>query len=172
MDIRETIHKRRSIRKYRKEKINLKIIYDILREANLAPSAGNLQARDFIIVDDDELKYKLAESALNQNFIAEAPIIIVVCANLNRIKPYGKRGLELYCIQDSAVAIDHILLLAVNQGFGTCWIGAFNEKKVSKILKLPEYIRPTALVPIGYPAEDPDPTPRIPIEKLIHYNNW
>ena len=172
MEVKEAIHKRRSIRRYRGDKISLKLIYDLLEKANLAPSAGNLQARDFIIVDDNDLKYKLAEAAYNQNFITEAPIIIVVCANFNRIKPYGRRGFELYCLQDSAAAIDHILLLAIDQGLGTCWIGAFNENMVSQILGLPEYIRPIALIPIGHPAEKPEPPPRIPIEQLIHHNHW
>ena len=64
------------------------------------------------------------------------------------------------------------LLMAIENGLGTCWVGAFNEKEVSKILQLPSHIRPVAIIPIGYPKEKPIPTPRIDIKELIHYNKW
>ncbi len=172
MDLREVIRRRRSIRRYRDEPLDVKEIYRLLDEANLSPSAGNLQSRDFIIVDDEELKEKLAYAALNQSFVAEAPIVVVVCANLKRVAPYGRRGRELYCIQDSAAAIDHLLLLVEDRGLGACWVGAFDENMVSRVLGLPSYIRPVALIPIGYPDEKPDPTPRLPIENIVHYNGW
>ena len=131
-----------------------------------------MQARDFIIVEDIEIRKELSKAALDQEFIIEAPVSIVVCANLDRISPYGTRGRELYCLQDAAAAVEHILLMAVENGLGTCWVGAFNEKEVSKILNLPSHIRPVAIIPIGYPKEKPTLTSRIDIKKLIHYNKW
>ena len=172
MELREAIEKRRSVRSFIDRDVKIDDIVEILEYANLAPSAGNLQARDFVVVRDDRLRKSLAKAALDQAFVSEAPIDIVVCANLRRISPYGARGINLYCIQDSAASIEHILLLALEYGLSTCWVGAFDERRVSKILDLPNYIRPVAIIPIGYPRHIPKPTPRIEIDKLVHTDRW
>jgi nitroreductase len=164
--------KRQSVRSFSVKAVPEHIIYDIILHAHRAPSAGNLQAREFIIVDDPAVKQELCKAAQYQEFLMEAPVDIVVCANLSRIKPYGKRGRELYCIQDSAAAVDHILLLAVEHGLSTCWVGAFNEAAVKTILKLPDHIRPVAIIPLGYPKTSTEPTSRMPIKKLTHKNTW
>ena len=172
MELREAIEKRRSVRSFIDRDVKIDDVVEILEYANLAPSAGNLQARDFVIVRDDRLRRSLAKAALDQAFVSEAPIDIVVCANLRRISPYGARGINLYCIQDSAASIEHILLLALEYGLSTCWVGAFDERRVSEILDLPSYVRPVAIIPIGYPRYIPKPTPRIEIDKLIHTDRW
>ena len=172
MDLKDTIQKRHSIRNFSDKEVSLNLIHEMIKFANLAPSAGNLQARDFIIVNDIELKKRLSAAALDQEFIVEAPVNIVVCANLNRISPYGMRGRELYCIQDSAASVEHILLLAVDNKLGACWVSAFDEIEVSKILNLPSYIRPVAIIPIGHPIGKAEPTSRIDTKALTHYNGW
>ena len=172
LDVKDAILNRHSVRSFSAKAPSADVISEIIKYAHLAPSAGNLQARDFIIVDDINIKKELSRAALNQEFIVEAPINIIVCANLDRISPYGTRGRELYCIQDSAASVENILLIAVENGLSTCWVGAFNEKEVSKILQLPSHVRPVAIIPIGYPKEKPTPTSRIDIKKLIHYNTW
>jgi len=172
MDLKEAIKKRSSIRSFLDKKPDEKIIHEIIEYAHLAPSAGNMQARDFIIIDDDNTKRKLSLASLNQEFVYEAPYDIVVCANLDRISSYGHRGKDLYSIQGSAAVVEHILLLAVEYGLGTCWVGAFNEKKVSEILDLPSQVRPIAIIPIGYPRKESKSTSRIDTKKLIHYNKW
>jgi nitroreductase len=163
---------RQSVRSFSERKVPEHIIYDIILHAHHAPSAGNLQARDFIVVDDPEVKQALCKAALNQEFLVEAPVDIVVCANLQRIKQYGKRGQELYCVQDSAAAVDHILLLAVEYGLAACWVGAFNEAEVKTILKLPDHIRPVVIIPLGYAKNTPEATSRIDVQKLVHKNRW
>ena len=172
MNVKEAIMHRQSVRSFSEKTVPEDIIYDIILHAHRAPSAGNLQAREFIIVDDEDIKRKLCKAALDQEFLIEAPVDIVVCANLSRIKSYGKRGRELYCIQDSAAAVDHMLLLAVEHGLATCWVGAFNEAEVATILNLPHHIRPVAIIPLGYPQNVPQPTSRIDLKKLIHTNTW
>ena len=172
MDLKEAIRNRHSVRDFSDKVIPKKIIDEIIEYANLAPSAGNLQARDFVIIDDNSVKEKLSNAAFNQKFIAKAPINIVVCANLKRISSYGNRGRELYCIQDASAAVEHILLLAVDNGLDACWVGAFDENKVSKILDLPSYVKPIAIVPIGYSNEQRTSTPRIDTNVLTHFNHW
>ena len=172
MDLKEAIRNRHSVSDFSDKVLHKKIIDEIIEYANLAPSAGNLQARDFVIIDDNNVKEKLSNAAFNQKFIAKAPINIVVCANLKRISSYGNRGRELYCIQDASAAVEHILLLAVDNGLDACWVGAFDENKVSKILDLPSYVRPIAIIPIGYSNEQRTSTPRIDTNVLTHFNHW
>ena len=172
MDLKQVIKNRHSVRSFSDKVPPKKIIDEIIEYANLAPSAGNLQARDFIIIDDHNIKEKLSDAALDQKFIVQAPINIVVCANLKRISSYGNRGRELYCIQDASAAVEHILLLAIVNGLDTCWVGAFDEKMVSKILDLPSYVRPIAIIPIGYSNEQKTSTSRIDINELKHFNHW
>jgi nitroreductase len=172
MDLKEAIKNRHSVRRFSNKKLPKELISEILEYAHLAPSAGNLQARDFIIVDDENQKINLAKASLDQMFMAEAPVNIVVCANLNRISPYGYRGKGLYCIQDSAAAVEHILLLAVDKGLSACWIGAFDEDAVSQILELPPHIRPVAIIPIGYTLGKIETTSRINMKLLTHFNKW
>jgi len=172
MEVVEAIKTRRSVRSFQKKDVEDKVIREIIELGNLAPSAGNLQPRDFIVVKEKEVKESLAQAALNQRFIAEAPVVIVVCANVKRSYPYGRRGVDLYCIQDSAAAIENMLLAIVDKGLSCCWVGAFDENAVSKILNLPDHVRPVALLPIGSSDVKNRPTSRIDINELIHYEKW
>jgi len=172
MEFEEVIKKRRSIRSFKGE-VKDEDLMHILRLAQYAPSAGNLQAYEFIIVRDEKTKKELAKAAFGQNFISEGDVVIVSCANKRRSSlRYGKRGEELYSIQDATLATFIILLSAYERGYGTCWVGAFNENKVSKILNLPSYLRPIAIVPIGIPNESPEMPPRFPLEKIIHFEKF
>jgi len=172
MDVQEAILKRQSIRRFKNIPIEKSVIENLLMLAHQAPSAGNTQARDFILIDDPKIKEQLRPLAHNQRVLTEAPLVIAVCANLDRIQPYGQRGKNLYCLQDTAAAIDHFLLLATEAGFATCWVGAFNEQHVHELLQLPENSRPVALIPIGYANEKPKKTDRIELKELLHYNTW
>jgi len=166
------LYERRSVRKFRKDNIDDATVIELLESANSAPSAGNLQPRDFIVVRDPEIKADLSRAALNQRFIMQAPVVVVVVANFPRsMNTYGERG-YLYAIQDSSAAIQNLLLAATALGLGTCWVGAFDEERVSKILELPDYTRPMAIIPIGYPADRGHRTGRRKIEELIHWEKW
>ena len=173
MDVLEAIEGRRSIRAFKSEDVPLEIVEKLIDAAKWAPSAGNIQPWEFIIVRKPEIKRRLVEAALGQTFIEEAPVIIVVCANENRSSQgYGVRGKTLYCIQDTAAAIQNILLTAYSLGLGTCWIGAFREEEARKILEIPYGIRPVAIIPVGYPAETPPPRSRRPINQIVHYETF
>lgn len=173
MDIFECIKGRRSIRAFKPDPISEEDLRKILDAAIHAPSAGNLQSWEFVVVRDKERKLQLARAALNQMFIAEAPVVIIVCANLERSgRGYGERGRTLYCIQDTAAATQNILLASYALGYGTCWVGAFREDQARKILKLPYGIRPVAIIPVGRPAESPAPRPRMPLDRVVHYETF
>ena len=172
MELVEAIKTRRSIRRFLNKPIDDDTIKHIIELGNLAPSAGNLQPRDYVIVKNPETKKKLAQAALNQNFIAQAPVVIVVCANMKRTTPYGNRGLSLYSIQDTAAAIQNMLLAIVDLRLSSCWVGAFNENEVVDILGLPSFVRPVAILPIGYSDIEFKESSRIPTDDLIHFEKW
>ena len=168
----DVIFNRVSIRRFQSRDIDDETITLLLTAGNAAPSAGNLQARDFIVVKSEKTKEKLAKAALRQMFIAEAPVVIVVCANYPRsMRVYGQRG-KLYAEQDATAAVENILLAVTALGLGAVWVGAFDENMVSEILDLPEHVRPIAMIPIGFPAESPGRRSRYPIEMLTHYEKW
>lgn len=168
MSILSIIKGRRSIRDFQEKEIPEDIIDELIEALIWAPSAGNLQARRFIFVKDRVLKKALARAALGQSFIAEAPLVIVACADLKRIASrYGSRGINLYVIQDVSASIMQFMLLAHEKGLGTVWVGAFDEKVVQDILELPDYLRPVAIVPLGYPARIPPAPPRRTRDEVI-----
>lgn len=167
----EAIENRRSIRKFKEKEISESDLKMLLHAAQMAPSAGNLQAREFIIVSAEEGRKNLARAALNQEFIIEASIVVVVCANMTRSEPRYKVRSALYAIQDATASVMNILLAAHSIGLGTCWIGAFDEREVSSLLNLPEYVRPIALVPVGYPDEAPIAPARLG-ERIEHWEKW
>ena len=173
MELFESIRNRRSVRAFKPDPISEELLNKILEAAQWAPSAGNCQARDFIIVKDPEMKKELCAAALYQYFIEEAPVNVVVCANEERsARRYSNRGRMLYCLLDAAAAIQNMLLAVHALGLGACWISAFRDKEVAEVLNLPEWLRPVAIIPVGYPAEKPWPTPRIPLEELVHRERY
>lgn len=152
MDVYEAIYGRQSVRSFEEKDVARELVDKLLAAACQAPTAGNLQPWRFYVVRKSEIKEKLAEAALGQRFVAEAPVVVIVCADLNVASwGYGERGRSLYALQDTAAAIENLLLAAHAEGLGACWVGAFNETEASQVLNLPSHLRPVALVPIGYP---------------------
>ena len=169
MELFEAITNRRSIRAFQEKEVTEEHVERLIDAARHAPSAGNIQPWEFVVVRDSSIKRQLATAALNQAFIEKAPVVIVVCANESRSEQgYGSRGVNLYCIQDTAAAIQNLLLAAYSIGLGTCWIGAFREEMVRKALNTPSHVRPVAIVPVGYSSEKPTPRLRRPIKEIVH----
>jgi nitroreductase len=141
----------------------------VLEAARWAPSAGNLQPWRFHVTACKAVQRALAEAAFGQEFLMEAPVVIAVCALPERCaKKYGERGRSLYCLQDTAAAVQNILLEAARLGLGSCWVGAFQESAASLALNLPAGERPVALVPLGYPGEPmPQERSRLPLEQTV-----
>ncbi len=161
MDVFEAIEKRRSVRSFEPNRdVPEELVEEILRCGCQAPSAGNVQPWRFIVVRDEGLKQALAAAAQGQDFVAQAPVVIVVCADLaSHSLSYGQRGVELYSIQDTAAAIENMLLAATALGLGACWVGAFREDEAAQALHLVKDMRPLALIPAGYAAGETQ-TPR------------
>lgn len=152
---RSLFFRRFSCRRFTGEPLDEATLAFVLEAARWAPSAGNLQPWRFIVVRDRATRDSLAAAAYRQTFLAaDAPVIIVVCAvPAESARVYGERGASLYCIQDTAAAIQNVLLAATDAGWGSCWVGAFEERAVASVLSLESGTRPVALIPLGHPAE-------------------
>ncbi len=166
MEFYKVIRLRRSIRAYKDKEIPEEVLLRILEAARLAPSAKNRQPWKFIVVRDENLRDKLAKAACYQNFVKEAPVVIVAVATEPTY--IMTNGVPAYAV-DLAIATEHIALAATNEGLGTCWIGAYHEDKVKEILQIPQKYKVVALLPLGYPKEDPEPTWRKSIEEIVEY---
>lgn len=157
----ELMQSRRSIRRYAPVPLPPGAEERLLSALVWAPSAGNAQPWHFVRVSDEQTRRLLALAALNQRFIAEAPLVLVACVDRQRAhQAYGERGVSLYCLQDVAAALQNLLLAVHAMELGACWVGAFQERDVTSALKLPKHLRPVAMVPIGVPAEAPPPPSR------------
>lgn len=173
MDVFKAIRTRRSIRAFTDRRVTDKEVEKLIEAARWAPSAGNIQPWEFIIVRDPKVRHGLCEAALNQTFVEEAPVVIVVCADSTRSsKGYGSRGINLYCLQDTAAATQNILLVAHAMGLAACWVGAFREEAAKRVLGIPDELRPIAIVPVGHPAEKPRARPRRPLNNIAHHETF
>lgn len=168
MEFEEVLRERRSIRQYRKKEIPEEKIRQILELANLSPSAGNLQARKIILIKDKKTKEKIARASLRQDFIAKAPVVFVICADpAKSAVKYRERGRQLYAVQDATIFAAYLQLAAASLGLASCWVGAFKEDEINEILALPENLKPIAVIPVGYPAEQPEETQREDLDGII-----
>lgn len=174
MEFNQLVRRRKMVRQYILGKsIPDSIIATIIQNAHTAPSAGHTQVQEFVIVKDPSTKTKLAQAALDQQQVQEASLLIIVCSNISRsIGRYGKRGKDFYSIIDGAFAAMLVLLTCVNEGIGACFVGAFDDEKVSKILGLPAYVRPLGIITLGYPDEKPDRFDRIEISNRVHHERY
>ncbi|UCB52640.1 MAG: nitroreductase family protein [Candidatus Zixiibacteriota bacterium] len=169
MNVFDAINTRRSIRSFQDKPIEEEKLQRVLDAGRLAPSAKNTQEWRYVVVKDAELRRKVAVAANNQYFIAEAPVVIVGCATwADYILSCGQLAHSI----DVAISMDHMSLQAVEEGLGTCWIGAFKEDAVKKILYVPPEMRVVEIMPLGYPKFQPDPKPRKPLEEIVFYDKY
>jgi nitroreductase len=196
---KEAINRRRSIRKFKPDPVSDECITALLESARLAPSGCNAQPWRFTVVRDPEKKLRLAKAAYDQMFIADAPVVIVCCADVkgyldgsvSGIQDLGKIGaveenivkvlvksieqMKTYTVEqlgariaaNVAIAIEHMVLRALDFGLGTCWIRFLDVERIKKMFGWGDHIFVVALLPVGYPAESPAPRKRLPMEALL-----
>jgi nitroreductase len=164
MDVFEAIRTRRSIRKYRSKPIPNEKLNMILEAARLAPSAGNRQPWRFIIIQDADRKKEVAQAADDQTFLSDAATIVVAVGDPDASIRWHEK--------DSMIALEHIVLASTALGYGTCWIGAFDEEALKRLLKIPTRMKVVALLPIGIPDETPSPKPRKKPSEIFFKEQW
>lgn len=173
MDFWTTLENRHSVRSFTDQNVDAADVERILHAAIRAPSAGNRQPWHFYVVRRASTRQALAAAAGGQSSLRQAPVVIVVCADPDlSAARYRERGRHLYCLQDTAAAVEHILLAAVALGLGGCWVGAFDETAAAGALALPQNLRPVAMIPLGHPADDGGPaTTRRPLNEVVAFVN-
>jgi nitroreductase len=172
MELDKAIQSRTSVRKFKSKKPDWQLIVECINAARYAPMAGGSYTLKFILVDDPETIQKLADCA-QQDFIAQAQYVVVVCSNPSRTKnAYGRRG-EMYCKQQAGAAIQNFLLKIEESGLSTCWIGHFTEDEIKRGLKIPEDIDVEALFPIGYEYEKKRTRKaKIDLDNILYFNKY
>ena len=167
MELIEAITKRRSVRKYQERPVDEEALKRVMKAVSHAPSAKNIQPYVFILVRDPDMKARLAAAAFGAKWIAEAPIVVVALGNVeDAFATMG--GYQSSVSIDTAIALDHLTLAAVNEGLATCWIGSFSEEKVLDAMEIDDNDwRVVAMTPLGHPAEEPEPRPRKNISQLF-----
>jgi nitroreductase len=171
MSVEEVINKRRSVRKFKTDPITDEQIDKLLKAAQMAPSAGNQQPLEVIVVTED--KDRLIEATGRQQFIVDAPVVFIILSkNIDTVNRYRDRGATLYHMQDTAASVQNVLLLAKSMGLDTCWIGAFDECMIKSLFNIPGGVRPLAIIPIGYGDMEPEGPGRKDIKEIVFKNNY
>lgn len=170
MEFSEVIAKRRSVRHFNaKLDVSDADIRALLDAAISAPSAGNIQPWRFTVVRTLEARERLA-GAMQQRWATSAPAVIVVSVDPRPCAArYGDRGEYLYSLQDTAAAVQNILLAAVDRGLASCWIGAFDENAVREAIGQLAPITPIAVLPVGYSAEAAGRPARRPLGEIAKW---
>ncbi len=173
MDFKEVLEQRRSIRKFKPIEISDDIIKEILEIAQLAPSAGNLQAYKVKVIKSEDKKIKLKDATFTraltkQESIVSAPVLFFICADKEESgKVFKERGENLYAIQDATIFATYLQLAIVSKGLASVWVGSFNEEEAKSALSLPVNLRPLIIIPFGYPDSEPKPRERKNLNDLI-----
>ena len=164
MNFYEVIKKRCSIRSYKPNPVEEEKLNRIFEAARMAPSAANRQPICFVIIKDEKTKQQL-KRVYDEKWFYTAPIIICVCSIPEKawIRSDGRNYADI----DAAIAMDHLILAATEEGLATCWVAAFKVSILKSLLKLPPGVEPIAMTPIGYPQDIPEPTYRKPIEDIV-----
>lgn len=163
---------RSSVRDFTGEPVAPEDIDYLLKCASTAPSAGNLEAWDVVVVTEEETKEALASVAFDQEHIRQAPLILIVCSNYVRsMARYGERGI-LYALEDATIACTFMMLAARARGFESCWTGAFEDEGVREVLGLPQHLRPVALLAVGKGKEPAQSPARMAVGEHVHRESW
>ena len=178
------IFEHKSIRKYINKEIPESIIKNILEAAVRASNTGNMQTYSIIVTTNQKLKNELAPAHFNQAMVTEAPVILTFCADFNRFNKWCKqRKAEpgynnflsfLTAATDAIIAAQNACLEAESNGLGICYLGTaiYNAAQIINVLNLPKGVIPVTAITMGYPAENPELTDRLPLEAVVHYQTY
>lgn len=169
MEFSDLIRKRYSVRAYKPDPVEDSTLEKVLEAARLAPTATNRQAFQLVVVHTEGREEEL-KLIYSRDWFAHAPVVVCACGipAENWVRKDGKN----YNDVDVAIAMDHLILAATNEGLGTCWIGAFDAQAAKEVLGLPEGVEPIAFTPLGYPADEAPSKKRKDLSELVRYERW
>ena len=180
MNILDIIFSHRTIRKYKKQNIDSKLLKTILEAGTKASNTGNMQVYSIIVTTNEDIKASLSPTHFNQSMVREAPVVLTFCADFNRFNKWclqrkAQPGYDNFlsfmtASIDALLVAQNVCIAAEANGLGICYLGTviYNADKIIEILKLPKGVVPVATVTLGYPDENPELTDRLPLEAIIH----
>ncbi|MFC1769304.1 nitroreductase family protein [Nanoarchaeota archaeon] len=173
MEFNEIFKLRRSVRKFKEDEVEWGKIVEIIHAGRLSPTAGNVHNVKFIVIREPGQRRKIADTCEGQEWIADAPAIIVVLGEPEKAeRMYGARGRFIYTIQNCAAASMSMIYAAQDEGLSSCWVGAFDEEKLRGVMGLPENVFIHVVIPIGYAAEKPHLPPKPRIEHVVFFEKY
>ena len=170
MDLQQLIRARYSVRQYQSRPIPGDSLQRILEAFVLAPTAANRQPFGLVLVETQGREEALRRIYRPDWFAKQPPLVVCVCAQ--REQAWTRSDGKSYADVDAAIAMDHLILAATEEGLGTCWIGAFDPEAAREVLALPDNVEPIAFTPLGYPADSPRPKLRKKLDDLVHKGAW
>ncbi len=173
MDVKEAIAKRRSIRKYQRKEVSADLIREVVDAARLAPSASNAQPCRYYVIKDDETKERLKENQIfQQDFVYQAPVLIVCCSDVQSyrqgVKGWSEEN-EHRALRDLSIASAFLVLRATELGLATCYVGWMKKDKIKEVLDLPRSYMVPFVVAVGYGNEKPGPLPKRSMDEVLLY---
>ena len=178
MDVMEAIYQRRSVRSFVEKDVPDEVLWQVIEAGTWAPSAGNMQAWEFVVVKDPAARQKVVDTTdagittragvTTQVWMLEAPVIVVVCYDLKRMTArYGQKGRDLLTKLDCMGCVQNMLLAATHFGLGSCVAVGFDPDALKQTLPIPKEISPFLLVALGYPSHQPGPPYRLPPQDVV-----
>ena len=171
MEFDRVVEKRQSIRNFSSKKVDWREVIKAIDSALQAPSAGNMQTLRFIIVSDRDKIKKLADAS-QQDFVAKAQFVVVVCSDKSQIARMYEDRTEMYSRQNAGAAIEHFLLKIVDLGMASCWVGAFSDRVVKEILQIPDDIDVEAILPVGYGLGKTRKKRKATLDSLLYFDKY
>ncbi len=169
MNFLELTRSRYSVRSYQQRPVEQDKLDRILEAVRLAPSGSNRQPWKFVVVRDADVRQRLVPACSNQQFVGQAPVVVAGVGLMpDRLMRCDVPGDPV----DVAIAMEHLALAAAAEGLGTCWIGAYYQDQVREVLNIPDTVKIVQLMTLGYPADEPRPKSRKPVEEIVCYDRW
>ena len=170
MEYSELIAARYSVRAYRPDPVEDKKLQAVLEAARLAPTAANRQPFQLVVMHTTGREEEIGKIYRRPWFV-QAPLVIGVCAisSLAWVRESDRFNARLI---DAAIVADYLILAAADLGLGTCWVAAFDVEAARDVMKLPDEAEPVIFTPLGYPADQPGPKTRKPLNELVRYEHW
>jgi len=165
MDCIETVLTRRSVRRFKEERIDDRVLANILEAGRLAPSATNNQPWHFVVARQGETKEAFSFAGFNK-FARDADTVVLGLYKQSEVI------IERFSLMDVTVALQSMVIAAWIQGVGSCWMGAFDEPKLSRALSLPADSRIVGAIALGMPAETPVQPRKRPFDDVVHFDRW
>lgn len=182
MELKDIIEKRKSVRSYTEEAVSDELVLRIIEAGHKAPTAGNLQPWDFIIVKEEQKKREIVNttfvgndrsSTQRQEWMLQAPVFIAVCADRDRCySRYGDEGLKSLIYLDCAACIENMLLAVVDVGLASCWVSGFRKNELVSVLELPPSHEPIGVLPVGYSNDSSPRRPKRELSDIIHRETY